>query len=117
MFFVLIWLLCTGFVVSSSSSTLCSVNFTVPSLPGSIRVCVGGGAFVVCVDGFTLAVILLWWFLIHRSAAQIAQESLVELEHPPGQQEGQGYEHCLGAVQQYEGVPCPCLVEYCKYAK
>ena len=54
---------------------------------------------------------------MYRSAARTAQETPIELEHLPGQQEGQGYEHCLGAVEKYEGVPCPCLVEDCKCGK
>ena len=81
-------------------------------------VCVGGGVFVTCVNCFALAVPLLWCFSMHTSTAAYAtKESVVELEHPPGQQESQSYDQCLGAVEHYERVPCPRLVEYCKYAK
>ena len=83
-----------------------------------MMVCVREGVFVSCFNHFTLVVLLLWRFLMHTSAAAHAtQESVVELKHPPGEQESQSYDQCLEAVEHYEGVPCPHLVEYCKYAK
>ena len=73
--------------------------------------------FFVSVDCFNLTVIRQWWFHMHRSATQAMQESVVESKNSPGKQESQSYEQSLGTVEKYKGVPCPCQVEYCKYAK